>query len=190
MIYQLAAIDATHLHIIYRIKRRIEMTDIIYHLYQIIHIDDELLIDLHKLIAQIEQGFALDISLQTNDPLVPGNNHLPTALFMIILKESDVALVYQFEIQGVGIKQKLRILLAAITLIRMKHEDVFMGETVHDSSQILLIDWLEQHIKSLLAKSWQDILIIRSQGGRIKMRSPPKVLTGNFRPSQLSSFLS
>ena len=29
-----------------------------------------------------------------------------------------------------------------------------------------------------------------SQGGRIKMRSPPKVLTGNFRPSQLSFFLS
>lgn len=62
------------------------MADIIYHLYQIIHIDDELLIDLHKLIAQIEQGFALDISLQTNAPLVPGNHHLPTALFMIILK--------------------------------------------------------------------------------------------------------
>ena len=31
---------------------------------------------------------------------------------------------------------------------------------------------------------------IDSQGGRIKMRSPPKVLTGNFRPSQLSFFLS
>ena len=31
---------------------------------------------------------------------------------------------------------------------------------------------------------------IRPQGGRIKMRSPPKVLTGNFRPSQLSFFLS
>ena len=30
----------------------------------------------------------------------------------------------------------------------------------------------------------------RYQGGRIKMRSPPKVLTGNFRPSQLSFFLS
>ena len=29
-----------------------------------------------------------------------------------------------------------------------------------------------------------------AQGGRIKMRSPPKVLTGNFRPSQLSFFLS
>ncbi len=29
-----------------------------------------------------------------------------------------------------------------------------------------------------------------TQGGRIKMRSPPKVLTGNFRPSQLSFFLS
>ena len=31
---------------------------------------------------------------------------------------------------------------------------------------------------------------IANQGGRIKMRSPPKVLTGNFRPSQLSFFLS
>ena len=29
-----------------------------------------------------------------------------------------------------------------------------------------------------------------TQGGRIKMRSSPKVLTGNFRPSQLSFFLS
>ena len=33
-------------------------------------------------------------------------------------------------------------------------------------------------------------LMFDSQGGRIKMRSPPKVLTGNFRPSQLSFFLS
>ena len=32
--------------------------------------------------------------------------------------------------------------------------------------------------------------LIIMQGGRIKMRSPPKVLTGNFRPSQLSFFLS
>ena len=31
---------------------------------------------------------------------------------------------------------------------------------------------------------------LTKQGGRIKMRSPPKVLTGNFRPSQLSFFLS
>ena len=31
---------------------------------------------------------------------------------------------------------------------------------------------------------------LHKQGGRIKMRSPPKVLTGNFRPSQLSFFLS
>ena len=31
---------------------------------------------------------------------------------------------------------------------------------------------------------------VKVQGGRIKMRSPPKVLTGNFRPSQLSFFLS
>ena len=35
-----------------------------------------------------------------------------------------------------------------------------------------------------------DRELIDEQGGRIKMRSPPKVLTGNFRPSQLSFFLS
>ena len=33
-------------------------------------------------------------------------------------------------------------------------------------------------------------IIFGIQGGRIKLRSPPKVLTGNFRPSQLSFFLS
>ena len=37
-------------------------------------------------------------------------------------------------------------------------------------------------------KKWLDVWL--KQGGRIKMRSPPKVLTGNFRPSQLSFFLS
>ena len=36
----------------------------------------------------------------------------------------------------------------------------------------------------------ESIKLDNQQGGRIKMRSPPKVLTGNFRPSQLSSFLS
>ena len=34
------------------------------------------------------------------------------------------------------------------------------------------------------------LVLVEKQGGRIKMRSPPKVLTGNFRPSQLSFFLS
>ena len=34
------------------------------------------------------------------------------------------------------------------------------------------------------------LALATGQGGRIKMRSPPKVLTGNFRPSQLSFFLS
>ena len=38
------------------------------------------------------------------------------------------------------------------------------------------------------ASRWADSS--SDQGGRIKMRSPPKVLTGNFRPSQLSFFLS
>ena len=40
------------------------------------------------------------------------------------------------------------------------------------------------HTRCLLTKGFV------SQGGRIKMRSPPKVLTGSFHPSQLSSFLS
>ena len=40
--------------------------------------------------------------------------------------------------------------------------------------------------KDYLAKLAEGI----KQGGRIKMRSPPKVLTGSFHPSQLSSFLS
>ncbi len=43
------------------------------------------------------------------------------------------------------------------------------------------------YINVLLANK---ILCSKVQGGRIKMRSPPKVLTGNFRPSQLSFFLS
>ena len=43
---------------------------------------------------------------------------------------------------------------------------------------------------SLLVCSGQLAKAQTKQGGRIKMRSPPKVLTGNFRPSQLSFFLS
>lgn len=87
------------------------MADIIYHLYQIIHIDDELLIDLHKLIAQIEQGLALEITLQTDGLLASGNHHLPTALLMIVLEESDIPFVYQLEIQGIGIEQNLELCL-------------------------------------------------------------------------------
>ena len=43
-----------------------------------------------------------------------------------------------------------------------------------------------------LAERFVNVFVFLSgeQGGRIKMRSPPKVLTGNFRPSQLSFFLS
>ena len=41
-----------------------------------------------------------------------------------------------------------------------------------------------------LRNNLPDTWVPGIQGGRIKMRSPPKVLTGNFRPSQLSFFLS
>lgn len=104
------------------------MADIIYHLYQIIHIDDELLIDLHKLLAQIEQGLALEITLQTDGLLASGNHHLPTALLMIVLEESISRLSIGLKSQGIGIEQELRTLLAEIVvLVRMKHKDVFMG---------------------------------------------------------------
>ena len=43
---------------------------------------------------------------------------------------------------------------------------------------------------AVFASCSNDEDLAQSQGGRIKMRSPPKVLTGNFRPSQLSFFLS
>ena len=50
----------------------------------------------------------------------------------------------------------------------------------------------EEYNPHPLKGNWKNYMEchIENQGGRIKMRSPPKVLTGNFRPSQLSFFLS
>ena len=48
-------------------------------------------------------------------------------------------------------------------------------------------------ILRIVCNMWLGVVgvyVLAGQGGRIKMRSPPKVLTGNFRPSQLSFFLS
>ena len=55
-----------------------------------------------------------------------------------------------------------------------------------------MFDSLELVFQSLelMFESLEHRFIHYWQGGRIKMRSPPKVLTGNFRPSQLSFFLS
>ena len=44
--------------------------------------------------------------------------------------------------------------------------------------------------KANLTGAVTSVDVNKKQGGRIKMRSPPKVLTSNFRPSQLSFFLS
>ena len=46
--------------------------------------------------------------------------------------------------------------------------------------------WILYDKDYVMQEAWEWYM----QGGRIKMRSPPKVLTGNFRPSQLSFFLS
>lgn len=55
-------------------------------------------------------------------------------------------------------------------------------------SILIKIDTVEVEDGNLVIATVKEGL--NKQGGRIKMRSPPKVLTGNFRPSQLSSFLS
>ena len=51
-------------------------------------------------------------------------------------------------------------------------------------------DWKSEDIWVNYCFLPDNVVSLPNQGGRIKMRSPPKVLTGNFRPSQLSSFLS
>ena len=54
----------------------------------------------------------------------------------------------------------------------------------YKSSEIKEVKYFDEK-----GKEWITFVPLM-QGGRIKMRSPPKVLTGNFRPSQLSFFLS
>ena len=49
---------------------------------------------------------------------------------------------------------------------------------------------IELNVKLENDTVWLTQSQMAEQGGRIKMRSPPKVLAGNFRPSQLSFFLS
>ena len=59
-----------------------------------------------------------------------------------------------------------------------------LPKEILDNFDIVKIETDESDIDSM------SMTIYLDQGGRIKMRSPPKVLTGNFRPSQLSFFLS
>ena len=56
--------------------------------------------------------------------------------------------------------------------------------------EILLLYYINVLLAYKILCSKVSNLSSKVQGGRIKMRSPPKVLTGNFRPSQLSFFLS
>ena len=58
----------------------------------------------------------------------------------------------------------------------------FISKNIELASSSAVADYVKGYLFDVL----KDV----DQGGRIKMRSPPKVLTGNFRPSQLSFFLS
>ena len=86
------------------------MADIVDHLYQIVHIDDVLLVDLHKLLVETSQRFALYIALQADRSRNASHHNLPAATFVIILEYTDVSLVNQLEVCAVGIEQELVIL--------------------------------------------------------------------------------
>ena len=57
------------------------------------------------------------------------------------------------------------------------------GKTIREINNAV-----HDEVERIYLEAWSKGISV--QGGRIKMRSPPKVLTGNFRPSQLSFFLS
>lgn len=107
---KLLAEEAAHLHIIDVVERRIEMADIVDHLYQIVHIDDVLLVDLHKLLVETSQRLALYIALQADRSRNTCHHNLSAATFVIILEYTDVSLVNQLEVCTVGIEQELVIL--------------------------------------------------------------------------------
>ena len=74
-----------------------------------------------------------------------------------------------------------------------------MSELIQEFDGQTLEEWIEWYnerqpnaVEAATEKIYDQFVKQKEamQGGRIKMRSPPKVLTGNFRPSQLSFFLS
>ena len=70
------------------------------------------------------------------------------------------------------------------SMVRVERPDVYHSRKFLDFGQGFYVTTLKDQAVKYAQR------FIRRQGGRIKMRSPPKVLTGNFRPSQLSFFLS
>lgn len=105
--YKLSAIDTAHLHIIYRVERRIEVTHVVHHLYQVIHIDDIPLVDLHELVAEIHQSLTFQIAFQTNVLLATSHHEFPATLYVVIFEQTDVALIHQLEVKGVRIEEEL-----------------------------------------------------------------------------------
>ena len=72
---------------------------------------------------------------------------------------------------------------------------IWLAEVRFEAAKKMMLDYPDYNNDIISAEcgfSSRSYLyrIFKEQGGRIKMRSPPKVLTGSFHPSQLSSFLS
>ena len=93
------------------------MAYVVNHLYQIIHIDDKLLVYLYKLLIHSQKIITLDGSLQTDRSFAARYHSLPATYFMIVLKEGDVTLVNQFEIYGIGLEQKLAVVRHELFLV-------------------------------------------------------------------------
>ena len=134
------------------------MAYVVNHLYQIIHIDDKLLVYLYKLLIHSQKIITLDGSLQTDRSFAARYHSLPAPYFMIVLKEGDVTLVNQFEIYGIGIEQKLVVALLAVLhfLLAVACGCHFL-QSAHYRCQFFPVYGLEQYIEGFFA-----------EGGRIR----------------------
>ena len=97
-----------------RFEGWIEMAHVVDHLDEIVHIDDASLAHLHKLAVEIEQFLALQCALQSHRSLASCHHSLPAPHLMVVLKEAHVALVHEPKVYGVGIEQKLVVVLLAV----------------------------------------------------------------------------
>mgnify|MGYP002730136884 FL=1 len=119
----------------------------------------------------------------------------------VVIDDFDFSLIADFfkrvERQGPGGEWETRLATSLIPDFKRKIRIADMG-CGKGSQTFVLADEYDAEIDAvdLLPEMMEGIRKkiqangLEDQGKRIKMRSPPKVLTGNFRPSQLSSFLS
>ena len=92
------AIETSHFHILNLVEGRIEQTEIIVHLQEIIDIDDIALAHLYKALVECEQILIVRIAFQSERLLFAGNHHLPDALVVVVLEEADILQMHESEV--------------------------------------------------------------------------------------------